>query len=268
MSKYRFKVSSIYYEGTNVPRNKLGIRDAEEIHEAENALLAMAYDQAIKQLNKNTVLDEAYFIRLHRATFESLYDFAGLYRDVNMAKGDSHFCLAQHLHAESRRIFGELADERYLRDAAKDHEIFARRLAYYQCELIALHPFYELNGRITRLFIDLLALRNGYAPIDYAGAIDDEAYIEASIACVRYADPAPLERIISGGLRRNAQNRHLQAFERAEISLGQLSKLLNLTKEETMKYLTEREIPVTDYAFEEDLQEIKKLSERQRSTNL
>lgn len=59
-------------------------------------------------------------------------------------------------------------------------------LAHYQSELIALHPFYELNGRITRLFFDLIAVYNGYEPIDYSAALAEgssglNAYIEASI---------------------------------------------------------------------------------------
>jgi cell filamentation protein len=198
--KYRFNKSSIYIEGTNIPRNKQHITDAKFLHTLENKLLDQSYAYFSRHLTADTVLDEAYFIELHRATFASLYDFAGVYRDVNMAKGDSQFCLARHLRTESKRIFDELAVEDYLRQAAEDRTTFARRLAYYQCELIALHPFYELNGRITRLYVDLLALRNGYAPINYAAAIDDHAYIDAAIACVQYADPKPLERIVLGGL--------------------------------------------------------------------
>ena len=147
-----------------------------------------------------SVLNETYFINLHKKTFESLYDFAGVYRDVNMSKGDSQFCLAQYLHSESARIFKELENENYLSDIKKK-TLFAKRLAYYQGELIALHPFYELNGRVIRLFCDMLVLKSGYKPIDYSGAIDNGAYIEASIECVQYADSSRLERIVFEGLR-------------------------------------------------------------------
>ena len=53
-------------------------------------------------------------------------------------------------------------------------EKLSERLAYYQCELIALHPFYELNGRITRLFFDLIAVYNGYEPIYYSQSLFEE----------------------------------------------------------------------------------------------
>ena len=203
MSKYRFKDSSIYYEGTNVPRNKLNVHNADEIHELENLLIEKALKVLVSELNVNTLLDETYFKNLHEKTFESLYDFAGAYRNVNMSKGDSQFCLAQYLESESKRIFDELIADKYLTTVSDDKQSFSKKLAYYQCELIALHPFYEINGRITRLHIDLLALYNGYKPIDYSAAIDNGAYIDASIACVQVADCSLMEKILLGGLVRN-----------------------------------------------------------------
>ncbi len=200
MSKYRFKSSSIYYDGTSIPRNKLDIHTEDDIHEFENTLMEQSYEAFTLKLNSNTLLNEAYFINLHKKTFESLYDFAGDYRDVNMSKGDSQFCLAQYLHSESKRIFDELKADNYLADVKDDKQRFASRLAYYQCELIALHPFYELNGRVTRLYFDMLALFNGYRPIDYSAAVDNGAYIEASITCVQYADSSLLEKIVYDGL--------------------------------------------------------------------
>jgi cell filamentation protein len=203
MSKYRLSQSSIYIDGTSVPRNKLDITNSIDIHEAENMLLEQAYIELSSKYNQKTILNETYFINLHKKTFESLYDFAGAYRDVNMSKGESQFCLALYLDTESKRIFQELEDENYLAIVKNNKSNFAKRLAYYQGELIALHPFYELNGRITRLYCDMLALFNGYKPIDYSGAIDNGAYIDASIACVQYADSSLLEKIIFNGLEEN-----------------------------------------------------------------
>ena len=204
MSKYRFSDSSIYIEGTNIPKNKLDIDNAIDIHEVENILLEQAYNKLFSNYNRQTILNEIYFINLHKKTFESLYDFAGIYRTVNMSKGESQFCLAQYLKSESNRIFKELKNDHYLNIFKDDKKLFAKKLAYYQGELIALHPFYELNGRITRLYCDMLALSNGYKPIDYSDAIDNGAYIDASIACVQYADSGLLEKIIFNGLEENS----------------------------------------------------------------
>jgi len=48
----------------------------------------------------------------------------------------------------------------------------------------------------------------------------------------------------------------LKAFNQGDISLGQLSKSLNLTKRETMKYLAIVNIPLTDYDFNEELKNV------------
>ena len=139
-----------------------------------------------------------------------MYDWAGEYRSVDMSKGGSLFCRAAYLASESRRLFQQLEQEEFLRQgAAWPTEQFSERLAHYQCELIALHPFYELNGRTTRLYFDLIAIYNGYDPIDYSQAASAEsdqtnAYVRASIACVRGADNSVLRQIILDGLSKAA----------------------------------------------------------------
>ena len=209
MSKYQFRQSDIYLPGTDLPVNRLGVTDPDLLHEIEAQLLQQAYARFVAALQPNTRLDEVYFQALHRHTFESLYDWAGLYRSEDMVKGGSMFCRAAYLGAQSSRIFAELESEDFLcgaRDWSRGH--FAQRLAHYQSELIALHPFYELNGRITRLFFDLIAIANGYGPIDYARALQDDPevdnnYIRASIDCVQRADSQLLQSLIEAGLVRN-----------------------------------------------------------------
>ena len=201
MSKYQLDSSPIYIDGTDIPKNKLDITDSELIHEIEHNLLTQAYEQFSTQLNKDTIFDENYFIDLHKKTFESLYDFAGIYRNVNMSKGESQFCLASYLQNESTRIFDALKDDSYLSQIV-DKKEFATKLAYYQGELIALHPFYELNGRVLRLFFDMLCIYNGYNTIDYTDSVSNGKYIQASIECVQYADTTKLEDIIFNGLEK------------------------------------------------------------------
>lgn len=199
MSKYQLDSSPVYIDGTDIPKNKLNITDSELIHEIEQNLLTQAYEQFSAHVNINTVFDEEYFVNLHKKTLESLYDFAGLYRNVNMGKGDSQFCLAEYLQNESARIFNALKDDNYLSNIL-DKKEFATKLAYYQGELIALHPFYEVNGRILRLFFDMLCIYNDYNTIDYTDSIANGKYIQASIESVQYADTTKLEEIIFNGL--------------------------------------------------------------------
>jgi len=199
-SKYQLVNSKFYYKDSDVSRNKFNIKDTQTIHEIEKELLEEVYAIFFNELNEDTRFNEEYFISLHKRTFESLYDWAGLYRDFNMAKGESRFCQGEFIKNSSQKIFAELANDNYLKDyATKPKSEFAKKPAYYKCELNALHPFYELNGRVTRMFIDMIAAYNGYQFIDYSHITSNE-YIDAAIECVQFADSTMLEEIILQGL--------------------------------------------------------------------
>jgi cell filamentation protein len=201
-SKYRLENSSLYVGDTDVPKNKLDIAEASEIHELEKVLLEEAYQLFYDELDSDSVFDEEYFVELHGRVFESLYDWAGKYRDFNMAKGDSRFCQGAFVKSSSEKIFEELKQDGYLKNCENiPKDEFAKKLAYFKCELIALHPFYELNGRITRLFFDMIAVYNGYKHIDYSMVLPKD-YIDASIDCVQFADCSKMKKIIFDGLRK------------------------------------------------------------------
>ena len=199
-SKYQLENNLFYYEGSDVPYNRFDIKESQAIHEIEKELLTEAYAIYFDELVESTIFDEAYFRSLHKRTFESLYEWAGRYRDFNMAKGDSRFCQGEFISSSSKKIFQELKEDDYLKSFENgDTRLFAKKLAYYQCELMALHPFYELNGRVTRMFFDMIAAYNGYKFIDYSH-VTPQDYINAAIECVQFADCSKLERIILLGL--------------------------------------------------------------------
>ncbi len=200
VSKYQLKNNNFYHDGTDIPINKLNITDSNTIHEIEKQLILEAYEVFFNELRQDTVFDENYFKSLQKRTFESLYDWAGEYRDFNMAKGDSRFCQGSFVVNSSKKLFEDLEKENYLKNCetiSKDN--FAKKLAYYKCELNALHPFYELNGRITRMFFDMIVAYNGYQYIDYS-TVSADKYIEASIECVQYANSDMMQKIILDGL--------------------------------------------------------------------
>lgn len=208
MSKYQFQQSSIYQLDSDLPKNKLSIQDALLLEAIEIELLESAYQAYASLVSRDTVFDLDFYIGLHRNTFSSLYDWAGVIRTEDMSKGGSLFCRAQFLPKELNKRFTHLARENYLRDAAHQGKAaFAQRVSFFQCELICLHPFYELNGRVTRLFFDLIALANGYQTIDYSEALMPantenlhNHYIQASIDCVQFANTDRLYQIILNGL--------------------------------------------------------------------
>lgn len=71
----------------------------------------------------------------------------------------------------------KLEKENYLENL--NIEMLAERLAYYIEEINAIHPFREGNGRTQRMFIECLALKNGFS-LDFA-KISNEEMLEASV---------------------------------------------------------------------------------------
>jgi len=201
-SKYQLTNNHFYIDNTDVPKNKFDIHDPEVIHELEKELLEESYGLLFDEMNEATNFDETYFKSLHKRTFEALYEWAGEYRDFNMAKGESRFCQGAYVESASKEIFASLKKDDFLKSYEHhSKEAFVKKLAYYKCELIALHPFYELNGRITRMFFDMIVSYNGYRFIDYSVCTPEE-YIDASIECVQFAECTKMETIILMGLRK------------------------------------------------------------------
>lgn len=203
MSKYSQDKNYIYYENTNIPINKLNILNLQTLEEEERKLLLKGYEYFHKNLSEDTIFDEQYLRELHGKTFSKLYDFAGKYRNVNISKGYSTFCQVRFLEQTSYEIFNKLRKDEYLKNYFdKSKEEFAKKTAYYMCELIALHPFLELNGRIIRLFFDMIATYNGYEYIDYKDALKieegDNKYIKASIDCMTGEDNQMYQIILNG----------------------------------------------------------------------
>ncbi len=203
MSKYSQDRNYIYYENSNIPRNKLNIRNQKILEEKERELLFKGYEYFHKTLSEKTNFNENYFKELHRYSFIELYDFAGEYRKLNISKGYTTFCQARFLAQTSKEIFRKLASDNFLKNYSDEpKEKFAAKIAYYMCELIALHPFYEINGRIIRLFFDMIAVYNGYEYIDYEKALksenDKNKYIAASIDCMTSNDDKMHQIVLEG----------------------------------------------------------------------
>ena len=121
-------------------------------------------------------LDFNYLKNIHKFIFGDIYEWAGTIRTVNIAKGNS-FCRCEFIEEQMESIMRKLEKENYLENL--NIEMLAERLAYYIEEINAIHPFREGNGRIQRMFIECLALKNGFS-LDFA-KISNEEMLEASV---------------------------------------------------------------------------------------
>jgi len=148
-------------------------------------LLFKAYAEFHKGLKNDPIFDKRYFRSLHQLTFLPLYEFAGEYRNQDISKGDTLFCKAKYIQPQIKILFEKLERENYLKTFSyQPKDGFSERITYYMGELIAIHPFWEFNGRIIRMFFDMIASYNGYEYINYTIYKTGETinpFIQASI---------------------------------------------------------------------------------------
>lgn len=81
--------------------------------------------------------------QIHAYLFGGLYDFAGKIRTKTIAKGNTLFCLAEHLH-------------NYLKTVEAMPETTFDEIVEKYVEMNAAHPFMEGNGRSTRIWLDMM----------------------------------------------------------------------------------------------------------------
>ena len=186
------------YPGTPVLRNRFGITDEGILSEKEARLVTVKI-ALLKSRPIYGSFDSDHLRGIHRFLFEDIYDWAGMFRTVDIAIGVP-FCLYQYIGNSLDTLFRELHNENCLR-GIRDPDIFADRLAYYLGELNVIHPFREGNGRTQRLFMEQLAYSAGWdVDLNVCGR---QAMADASEAAMM-GDYRPLSPIILRTLRRRS----------------------------------------------------------------
>lgn len=157
------------YPDSDVLINKLDIREQEKLRIYERKLTMLRIMELIDKPIKGN-FDFKHLQKIHEFIFQDIYEWAGIVRKVDIAKGNM-FCNVKFIDSQANEIFGNLKKEQYL-DGLSEAE-FIKRLAYYFSEINALHPFREGNGRSQREFIRSLAIKNGYI-INFSNIPKDE----------------------------------------------------------------------------------------------
>lgn len=171
------------YPGTNVLKNRAGLRDAETLEQFELEMVALRAEEGPPRGNFTHV----HYRRVHRHLFQDVYDWAGKDRTIRTGKGGNWFCFPEHIDGEMARLFAQVKRSPFLPGARPDG--FVPALAHFLGELNAIHPFREGNGRIQLVFARMLGLRSGN-PIRLA-SIEAEPFLAAMIASFA-GDLAPL----------------------------------------------------------------------------
>lgn len=151
-----------------VLRNRLSIRSVRSIEREESEALLATTQQLIDEVTVDRRFTAADICRMHRRWLGSIYEWAGQYRSVNIAKGEFMFAAA----AQVPRLMQQL--ERgplrlYTPCTVTSAEEQAAALAIVHAEFILIHPFRDGNGRCGRLLAMLTGLQAGLPPLDFGG---------------------------------------------------------------------------------------------------
>ncbi|MFJ8628176.1 Fic/DOC family protein [Kitasatospora sp. NPDC093550] len=163
---------------SGVLRNRLGITDQQQLAAAEADITAARLTRIAEKPVPGRY-DLAHLQSFHREVFGSIYPWAGEVRSIEIAKGNTQFCLVRMIPGFADDVFGRLARRQdHLRGLDRDQ--FLTGLADLYGDVNALHPFREGNGRAQRAFLGQLAADAGH-PIDWT-RLDPERNTLASIA--------------------------------------------------------------------------------------
>ena len=173
-------VQSIYcYQGTNVLRNKLNIKNNDILKKAEEEITLIKQMELLKNPIKGN-FSKSHLMNIHKFIFEDIYSFAGKIRREQISKADTMFYPPNLIDRELDKVFAKIKEKNMLKET--DEEKVFYNLAYVMAELNIIHPFREGNGRSIREFIRLMAKRMGY-DLNW-GNVDKEELLEASILSV------------------------------------------------------------------------------------
>ncbi|OGL21561.1 hypothetical protein A2707_06015 [Candidatus Saccharibacteria bacterium RIFCSPHIGHO2_01_FULL_45_15] len=142
-------------------RNIAGAKTQAELDRSEAdvtpviiATLTQFEPPVLTEFNKQLLQD------IHREIFNTIYDWAGEFRTIDIGKETAYFAHADYI---------DQSLEGFLRNLDIDIVEFSRRKKYaveiitkMYSELNAIHPFREGNGRAIRSFVRLFAINHGW----------------------------------------------------------------------------------------------------------
>lgn len=147
-------------------RNKLGIRSVRQMGAVEFDALVDVQNVWFGKIGPDTRFTAEMICLMHREWLEPIYEWAGRYRLVNLAKGD-FFWPPYHLIPSAMDSLTNGLLAQYTPCQPSPIEVVAERLAKVHAELLFIHPFRDGNGRLARWLSSLMAMQANYPAPNY-----------------------------------------------------------------------------------------------------
>ncbi len=107
MDKYRSTDNDLFL----LENNLFGVSSFEELRELEAMAFAARAAELVREKHILESFSEQSFQKLHFHLFQDVYHFAGEYRNVQIAKGNTRFCQAEYISSYAASLFDELNNE-------------------------------------------------------------------------------------------------------------------------------------------------------------
>lgn len=173
-------VQSLYcYPDSDVLRNKLNIKDRDELKQAEEEITSLKQYMLMETPIQGR-FSKTQLINIHRFLFEDIYPFAGHIRREQTSKGNTIFFPPHLIGQELSKVFSKLHSEKMLHETDRMRQI--EHLSYIMSELNIIHPFREGNGRSIRELIRCMAMHYGFS-LDWS-RVDRDTMLNAAVRSV------------------------------------------------------------------------------------
>ncbi|MBI2416022.1 MAG: Fic family protein [Candidatus Kerfeldbacteria bacterium] len=133
----------------DVLKNKLGYTNQKDLDDAETILQADAYKHFFDLAQtQQFVFGTNILFKIHKYLFETLYDWAGTVRTVDMSKGEMLFAPVQYLSNSVEELNHIIQNN--IPTYSDSLTALAQKLAIIHNEFNVVHPFRDGNGRTIR----------------------------------------------------------------------------------------------------------------------
>ena|GEM_PF-1321088 len=195
----------VFYPGSRVLVNELGLRDAASLDAAERLFTDTRIEEGMPARAGEPTY--AAFKAIHFHLFQDLYAWAGQERTYTTGRGPTPFAPPEQIAPWMEKQFAAFRAAGEMKGLSA--EGFAVASANFITEINAAHPFIEGNGRTQRIWLGGVAERAGF---EFRIRPEDQAaWYEASRIGFELAKTEPMAELILA---------RIQTLQRAEDGRG------------------------------------------------
>ena len=158
-----------YSQPNGVLINNFGIENTRDLEEIEAESAALAIQEILKKAPPRE-FNALTLKKIHYEVFCDVYPWAGEFRKVDIAKGDTYFEKNGNIAGKLDELFARAHSQNFFAGMSLDD--FAESTGAFLVELNRIHPFREGNGRTQRTLLSQMAFNAGYF-IGWEGVSND-----------------------------------------------------------------------------------------------